>query len=304
LTGGGEHLLWAFPCSLGAAAAFGASNVAQIRAARRTESRPGLDPTLLARLVRSRLWLAGLAGSVIGYTLQAIALFLAPVVLVQPVIVTELLFALAIAAALAGVRLGPREWSGATLVAAGLATIVFTTHPSGNRTQLSGRSWTIMTIAVVLVVAFLAFAAEANHRRPMLRASLLAAAASVCFGLLSIETKVVGHDFVHHRVWALLHPQPYLLAVTAVSGLLFAQTAFRIAPMSVSLPIIDIGEPLSACVLAIVVLHERFGSVQAALVGLAVGATCLVGGVSLLDTSPLVRAAHFEPPALSGQCAS
>jgi hypothetical protein len=129
----------------------------------------------------------------------------------------------------------------------------------------------------------------------MLRASLLAAAASVCFGLLSVETKVVGHDFVDRRFLALLHPQPYLLAVTAVSGLLFAQTAFRIAPLSVSLPIIDIGEPLSACVLAIVVLHERFGSVQAALVGLVAGATCLVAGVALLDTSPLVRAAHFDP---------
>jgi len=145
----GDHLLWAFPCSLGAAASFGASNVAQMRAARRTESRSGIDPTLLARLARDRLWLTGLAVSALGYALQAIALFLAPVVLVQPVIVIELLFALGIGAALAGVRLGLREWFGALLVAGGLAIIVFTSHPSGNRTHLSGHIWVVTSITVV-----------------------------------------------------------------------------------------------------------------------------------------------------------
>jgi hypothetical protein len=54
---------------------------------------------LLVRLGAEPLWLAGLGASIVGFGLEATALAVAPVVLVQPLIVGELLFALPLAAA-------------------------------------------------------------------------------------------------------------------------------------------------------------------------------------------------------------
>lgn len=287
-------VIWALPCALGAAASFGVANVVQMRAARHTDAKDGIDARLLLRLAVDRSWLLGLATSTLGYGLQALALFLAPVVLVQPLIVTELLFALPLAAMLAGSRLGRREWAAASLVAAGLAAFMLVAQPSGMRTEVSPAAWMTMTVAVGLFVAAFAAFAEVNRARPMLRAAALAAAASVCFGLMAILTKTVAHQFVHDHARALTHPQPWLLAIVALTGLLLGQTAFRIAPLSVSLPVIDVGEPVTGSLLAIIVFGEQLGTGPLVVGGVTAAAVTVVAGIALLYTSPLVRAAQRE----------
>jgi hypothetical protein len=109
-----------------------------------------------------------------------------------------------------------------------------------------------------------------------------------------VLTKIVGHQFQHDKVSTLLHFQPYLLAVAALTGLLLAQTAFRIAPLSVSLPLIDIGEPLVASLLAVIALHEKLEFTASTAAGVTVSALAVAVGVALLDSSPLVRAAQVD----------
>lgn len=286
--------LWAVPCALCAAACFGGANVVQMREARRTQAGSGIDPRLLLRLARDRWWLLALAASALGFLLQATALFLAPVVLVQPLIVTELLFALPLAAALAGTRLSRREWAGILLVAAGLAGFLLAAQPAGGRTTVSARSWTTMIVGVAIGVAVLAALAETQRSRAMLRASLLSLAASACFGLMAVLTRTVGHEFDNHGFGALARPQPWLLGAVAAVGLLLVQTAFRVAPLSVSLPLIDFGEPFFGSLLAVVVFGESLGTGPGVLAGAVIGALMVAGGVALLDTSPLVQTAQRE----------
>jgi drug/metabolite transporter (DMT)-like permease len=288
------HLVVVLPLALGAAAAFAVANVVQTQAARRSDSPDSLSPRLLMSLLRDRIWLIGLLASVIGYGLQAAALFLAPVVLVQPLIVTELLFALPLAAALKGARLGAREWVGAGLVAAGISLFVFVGDPAGERTNIPARTWLLTTVCVVAGVAALAQFAGASRHRPMLRGTALAGAAGICFGFMSVLTKVVGHQFGDDGVRALTRPQPWLLAVIAITGLLLAQTAFRIAPLSVSLPVIDVGEPLIGSLLGVLILGERIGLGAGTVVGVAFSGLAIVVGIATLDTSPRARAAQLS----------
>jgi len=73
----------------------------------------------LVRLLKDRGWwdwLRDLSGRL---PLTTVGLFLAPVALVQPLIVTELIFALPLAAHYGGKRLGVREWTGVMFVAGG-----------------------------------------------------------------------------------------------------------------------------------------------------------------------------------------
>jgi drug/metabolite transporter (DMT)-like permease len=269
------------------------ANVQQMRAARRVDAPERVSATLLARLLHEREWWVGLGASIAAYFLQAAALYLAPVVLVQPLIVTELLFALPLAAAASGRRLGLREWTAAAAVGAGIAVFLLLGQPSGGSDRMALGTTITTAVAVAVGVGVLVAVSECLHRRPMARASLLAVAASVCFGMLSVMTKVASHQFQHDRLGALLHVQPYLLAVAALTGLLLAQTAFRIAPLSIALPLIDIGEPLVASVIAVGALHENLDFGQTA-AGVAVSIAVLIAGVALLDTSPLVRATQAD----------
>ncbi len=282
------------PCGVGAAITFAIANVEQMRAARRTEAPAEVSTTLLVRLAKDRSWLIGLATSVGGYGLQAIGLFLAPVVLVQPLIVSELLFALPLAAWYAGRRLGRREWTGAVLVAAGITTFVLIGNPSGDSSHITTTATFAISVFTGAGVAIVVAVAETFANRPMIRASGLALASSACFGMLSVMTKVVGRQFQHDGIRTLLHSQCYLLAVFAITGLLLSQTAFRIAPLSVSLPMIDIGEPAFGSLLAILALHEHLALGSGTAVGVALSATCATLGVAVLNSSPLVHAAQAQ----------
>jgi drug/metabolite transporter (DMT)-like permease len=282
------------PLALGAAISFAVANVLQMRAARRLDGPKQFSLRLLATLLSDRGWLLGLAASVVGYALQAIALFLAPVVLVQPLIVTELLFALPLAAALAGTALHGREWAGAGLVAGGIVCFLLVSRPSGERTSLSTTGWLTVSGAIAAAVVALVLFAGSRRSRPVLRAGLLAAAASACFGFLSVLTKVVGHQFSDERLAALTRAQPWLLAIVAITGLLLTQTAFRIAPLSVSMPVIDIGEPLVASLLAVLAFGEKLGSGLGMTLGVVIAATAAIAGVMILNTSPLARTTQLQ----------
>lgn len=288
----------AVPCALGAAVAFAIANVEQMRAARHTEAPAEVSATLLVGLVKNRKWMIGLATAVGGYGLQAVGLFLAPVVLVQPLIVTELLFALPLAAWYAGARLHSREWIGAVFVAAGITAFLVIGNPSGDNAHISTFATAAMTIGVGAGVILLVLVAESFASRPMIRASGLALAASGCFGMLSVMTKVVSRQFQHDHLHTLTHAQPYVLAVFAIAGLLLSQTAFRIAPLSVSLPLIDIGEPAVASLLAVMALHEHLNLGSSGAVGVALSATAATLGVAVLDSSPNVHAMQQEVTAI------
>lgn len=288
----------AVPCALGAAVAFGIANVEQMRAARVTEAPAEVSATLLVRLVRSQKWLIGLATAVGGYGLQAVALFLAPVVLVQPLIVTELLFALPLAAWYAGARLHTREWIGAGLVAGGITAFLVVGNPSGDNAHITTFATAAMAVVVGAAVVLIVLVAESFAAKPMIRASGLAVAASACFGMLSVMTKVVGRQFQHDHLHTLAHSQCYVLAAFAIAGLLLSQTAFRIAPLSVTLPVIDIGEPAIASLLAVLALHETLDLSSGAAIGVALSASAATLGVALIDSSPNVHAMQEQVTAV------
>lgn len=287
------HTALAVGMALGAAASFGVSNVAQMDAVRRQPpgGRGQVDPGLVVRAARDPLWLAGLAASIVGFGLEAAALSVAPVVLVQPLIVAELPFALPLAAFIAGKRLGTREWLGIAAVTAGLAAVLATIHPRDTAIAGGPAVWLTLFAAVGLMVA--ALVGLTARSGGMARTSGLAAAAGATFGLLSVITKATTHQFAARGLGALATWEPWVLAAVGIVGMSLAQNAYRAGPLAVSLPLLDIGEPLTGSVIAIIAFGESIGRLGAgALVGFAVGLALIASGVAALDRSPLVKAAQ------------
>ncbi len=291
------HYVVAVPLALGAAGSFAAANVLQATSVRRQTQRGGLGVRLMARVLREPLWLGGLAASIAGFGLEAVALALAPVVLVQPLIVAELLFALPLAARTVGVRLGRREWAGAALVASGLVVFVLIVRPTNPRFDASGASWA--TLVAVTAVSVATLVLLASHVHGVARTSCMAAAAAVALGLLAVLTKATARDFELHRLGGLATWQPWATAAAGIVGLSVAQNTFGAGPLAVSLPVIDVGEPVVASIISMVVFGEQVGALSvvssSVLVASAVVAT---GGVVMLDRSPLVRDAqrNLSPP--------
>ena len=93
----------------GASACFEVSYALQALEARRVQLFRTVQVTLLARLARRKLWLGAIALAVAGWPLQLLALSLAPLTLVQPVLALGVVILLVLAARMLHERIGTRE---------------------------------------------------------------------------------------------------------------------------------------------------------------------------------------------------
>ena len=118
----------------------------------------------LARLAQQPLWLLGVAIVLAGFGMQAAALGLGRLIVVQPIQVISVVFALPLGARLTGQRVGRREIAGAALVTGGLIAFLVLIDPSGGKEDAPVGHWLIAggIVVAISVVVFLTRTAHAS----------------------------------------------------------------------------------------------------------------------------------------------
>jgi drug/metabolite transporter (DMT)-like permease len=293
--------MWiAVVAAIAAGAAFAASSILQQRVA---AGAPGprderLRVSLLTRLARQPLWLLGFGCAGVGFVLQAIALAFGTITLVQPLIVSELLFALPVAVWLGRRRMGHVEWTGTAAIVGGLALFLAVASPSEpSRPSPANAVWVLVGAAAVGFAALCVLGSRLLARPR--RATLLGMAAGVLFGLQSSLLKTVTYLFATHGyVDTMVSWQPYALGAVAIAGLVCNQTAFQLGPLPQSLPAIDVGEPVVAVAIAVSAFGEQVAHSPEALALEFTGVAMALIGMVLLDRSPAILGLHQpRPPA-------
>lgn len=259
-----------------AAALFGVASALQHEQAGAVEA--SRSPGLLLDLARRPRWLLGIGADIGAVVLQAVALGLGTVALVQPLLVAGLPVAVALSAALEHRRLLRREVVGVLLCTVGLALLG--PAAAGTTTgQAPSRPLSFLVGAgIAAAVGGLLLAA---HQVPRLAPGLAGAAAGLVIGagsvLLAVAAGRVGD------LPALAHSvAPYAAVVVALLGLLLAQSAFQTGALGAPLAALSVSEPVVAVVLAVTLLHERLPIGAASRAGLVAGAVLAVSGVLVL----------------------
>ncbi len=265
-----------------AALLFAVASVAQRGAAADVPDDAARGGRLVSRLVRSRRWWAGAVGDTAAFAVQAAALGIGSVLLVQPILVTTLLFALPLEARLSGrsVTVERRRWAGALVVA--LALFVIVGRPTAGVDRAPVSHW--LPVGLVLALAMVACVIGAGRRRGPRRAALLAAAAGLAYGLVGALTKSVVALLSTGVVPLLRGWETWALLVAVGVGTLLQQIAFGAGPLSASLPAVTVGEPLGAGLIGLLVLGEHIRATGPALVLIVV-----LVAVMMLATIALAR---------------
>lgn len=244
--------LLSIACALVGALLFAVGSVAQQQAA------SGVDEgdALLGELVRSPRWWVGVGGDLGGYVFQATALGIGSVLVVQPLIVSTLLFALPMSARFAGTRMTGRTWATAVALAVSLAVFLIVGDPTAGTASEPARHWVIpLTVmgggcAVAVAVALTRIPSGA-------RALLLGSACGAMYGVAVALTKPVLDALGRGPVAVLSGWELWALAAAGIAGFYLQQRAFQAGSLAASLPAITIGEPLVAAYLGFTVLGER-----------------------------------------------
>ena len=210
---------------------YAAASALQALEARRAPASSALRASLLTRLVRRPLWLAGTGSSVVGWLLQAAALSLAAVALVQPALGLGLIVLLVLGSRVLGERVGAREIGGAVAIAAAVAALAWAGPSEATSFTVRG-SWAV-GIAIALTAAA-PFVLRLLGRAGGLETSIVSGLGWACVGL---ATALVVSALSDHRWLVMLG---WGLAVGLASGttLLAEMTALQSWPATRSIPVV------------------------------------------------------------------
>lgn len=263
--------------ALGAALFIAIGDVMHQRQAHEVTDEPVGHLELFLRLLRDRRWWLGSGVSAVGFVLQAAALGLGSVLLVQALLVTSLLFALPINAHQRHRRLTRAEWIWAVLLAASVILIVTVGNPTAGHSRASLETWAVVTgvLGTVLVVCVVA----ANAVGGPVSAVLLAVVSGTLWGVFAVLTKGVVHLLADGVGPLLRSPELYAWAAVAVAGTAWQQSSFRAGALTAALPAMAITEPLVASVLGVVVLGETLRPGDAGWVVLVLAIVAVVASV-------------------------
>ena len=284
---------WVFPVGVLGAAALGLGYVLQQRVAATAPLSDTLRFRLLLDLMRRRVWWFGIAAMVVGELLAGLALQLASVGLVEPLLSTNLLFALLFANLLARHRICWQEVCGAALLSASLGVFIAVGDPDNVANPTPDSVNLVLAVASVAVVVG-GLVVVARRRGAPAEAVLLSIGAGLLLGLQDVATRAVLVVADRHGIPAVLaDPWIYVVVSSAVIGLLLSQSAFKLARLDWSLPPIAAAEPLAGVLLGVTVLGD---TVSVSIPGLAAESACLVGmvlGVALIGRSPGLAGHHL-----------
>ena len=256
------------------------ASVLQHRGAREQPDEQSLKLALLVRLVRHPAWVLGTLCDGAGYVLQFVALGHGAIVVVQPLLVCGLLFALPLGAAWSGRRLGATDWMAALMVCAGLAVFLTVADPARGRSDTGSSTWVVLLVALTaLTVALTVVARAPNPRR---RAVSLAAAAGLVYGGAAALTKASSHLLGRGLVPLFTHWQPYVLVAFGVGGMLLAQSAFQAGALDASLPTMSVADPVVSIAIGAFVFREAIRNAPLAVGAEVVSLVVMCIGVFLL----------------------
>ncbi len=277
---------WPVLLAAAAACAIGTGAALQQQAAHGALDRGAAGLGLIAALLRRPVWVAGVLVMVAGYGLQAAALDLGRLSVVEPILATALVVALLVAALRHRTWPRPMDWAAMGLASGGVAAFLVIAAPRGGRPEPSPLTWPPLLAVLILLGG--ALLRTSRGWAPAARAMAIAGVAGVTLGVSDalVKTTLTAAGAEGFRV--LVTFVPYLLIAVGGTGFVLQQHAYRIGELRAALPAASVLEPLTGTVGGFLLFGEGLGAADpGSRVALGLAALAALVGVWRLGGAPL-----------------
>jgi drug/metabolite transporter (DMT)-like permease len=204
------------------------------------------------------MWLLGTLALFAGYIFQAAALDRGRLSIIQPLLVTTVVFALPLGYFFTGQVVGRKEIVGAAVILAGLALFTYFADPSGGVDNAPGGEWAIAIAAIGAVCGVLLVVGGRDDASATTRAAVYGTVAGILFGLSAALTKPTV-EYLHEGVGELFsHWEGYALAVAGVLGFVLQQVSLGTGKLAPSVATVSVANPVVGILIGTLLLEERW----------------------------------------------
>ena len=247
----------------------------------------GIDvgkPQGFAGLLTNWVWLLGLVAQMLGVLLQAAALDRGRVSIIQPLLVTTIVWALPLGYFLTSQTVTRRHGLGAVMVVAGLAVFGSVGDPAAGNDNAPTSDW----ISAYLVIAAVCIGLLLFGRRggPSAKAAVYGTVAGCLYGVSAVLMKPVTERLHEDGFAAVLENwQLWVMAVTGIAGFYLQQISLA-----------AVANPVVSVVLGALVLQETLDKTPSWHAVVAVGALAfaLLGAVIIASATEEESEAEAE----------
>ncbi|GAB3164062.1 DMT family transporter [Microbispora hainanensis] len=232
----------------------------------------------LALVRRPRWWIGGVIGFA-GASLHAVALSVAPLVVVQPVSVATLVFAVPLAATLHGRRPRRAEIAGSIAVAVGLLGLMLLV-PAHNVTPVLSDVHALELIGCVALVVAVAFTVARRLKGPA-KALLMAVGAGAVTATVSTFVRVVGGG-LEGDLGRLLHWFTLAIPVLLVCAVVLLQKSYAVGYFGIAYAGVQVVDPITSVTAGAVLLGESLPTEMSKAIPALLAAGLLIAGTITL----------------------
>lgn len=257
----------------------------QQKAARQTEreGKTVIDGlyALMKKLVRDRVWLTGWMVNLGGFAAQALALHLGSVAAVQPLLATQLMFALPMSSLERKRWPRPRDWAAALAICGGLVLLLVVVNAAPLQGEPDRTKIVVAVLCELGIIAMLVPLASRLSHDVMNVAT--AACAGLCFSMTGVFLKLTSDDLANHGVlYTATDWVGYALAGSTLLGLVLEQAAFANGPLPWAIATKDSMNPIASYAIGVLAFPVAFPSGVGALFGISgAGALLILGAIGL-----------------------
>jgi len=247
--------------SLAAALAFAMSSSFKHVSAGDVPDAQSMHPRKLARFIRAtvshRFWLAGIGCDVVGLSLQILALHLGALTVVQPLLLSSLLFALVARGRFEHHHITVRQSGWAVVLTGALAGFLLLAVPTATVNETADRLPAVVAGAVGAILAAVCVVLGRRQRNGGRAAALMGAAVGVIYATTAALIKAATNIAVREPLALFSSWQLYTLVALGGAGMLLSQLTFQAGPLTASLPATATVDPLLSIVVGVLVYNEQ-----------------------------------------------
>jgi drug/metabolite transporter (DMT)-like permease len=214
------------------------------------------SPGSLVTLAKQKWWLAGTGALLCGYAFQAVALANGRLAVIQPLLVTTIVFALPLGYFLTDQVITRREIIGAGVVVLGLAVFTTVGQAGEGKDNAPADEW---AVAVLVFGAIAAVLLVVGGRGSVVRkAALYGASAGVLFGLSAALCKPTVEILGDNGVAAVLESwELYAFAAAGILAFVIQQVSLATGKLAASVATVSVCNPIVGIVIGTLLLDER-----------------------------------------------